>query len=62
MSGFYFVFLIFFSLVEVFQVLQKNSQIMAITKAGKQLYKFYTQVLVRISSGIRKKMRLKVRW
>jgi len=26
---------------------------MAITKAGKQLYKFYTQVLVRISSGIR---------
>jgi len=27
---------------------------MAVTKAGKQLYKFYTQVLVRISSGIRK--------
>jgi len=51
MSGF---FLFLLSLAEVFQVLRKNPLIMAITKAGKQLYKFYTQVLVRISSGIRK--------
>jgi len=43
----------FLSLGEVFQVLRKNLLIMAITKAGKQSYKFYTQVLVRISSGIR---------
>jgi len=57
-----FFFLVSFA--EVFQVLRQNLLIMAITKDGKQLYKFNTQVLVRISSGIReifKKLRLKVR-
>jgi len=53
MSNFFFLPLLLLSLAEVFQVLRKNSLNMA--KAGKQLYKFYTQVLVRISSGIRKK-------
>jgi len=48
MSCFFFLFLL--SLAEVFQFLRQNSLIMAITKAGKQLYKFDTQVLVRISA------------
>jgi len=61
-QAFFFLFLLIFA--EVFQVLRQTSLIMAINKAGKQLYKFDAQVLVRISSGIRniKKMRLKARW
>jgi len=56
-------FLFLLSLAEVFQFLRQNSLIMAITKAGKQLYKFDTQVLVRISAEagffLKKKLRLK---
>jgi len=43
-----FVGLFFLSLAEVFQVLRQNSLIMAITKAGKQLYKFETQFILNI--------------
>jgi len=39
---------LFFSLAEAFQVLRQNSLIMAITKAGKQLYKFDTQFILNI--------------
>jgi len=44
MSDFFFLL----SLAEVFQVLRQNSIIMAITKVGKQLYKFDTQFILNI--------------
>jgi len=47
MSGFFF-FSFLLSLAKVFQVLRQNSLVMAITKAGKQLYKFDTQFILNI--------------
>jgi len=59
MSSFFLLLhLLLLSLAEAFQVLRKNSLNMAISKAGKQFYKFYKQVLVRISSGIREKIKI----